>query len=369
MLSDRAAASGSRRPSGPGPDGLTRRHFIGRAGATIIGTAGAGGLLAACGGSSNGSSGSKGGANATFLLIIPPSLDLVADLVADAGGYFTKHGLNVTIQQARGGSPQAIQAMISGKGMMARLGLVETTIDITTRHAPLIAVSQIMKGDVLSFASSTSRKPIRTPADFRGTTIGLPSAGGTSETTLDLLLQSAGLPKQSVKTQVIGPPSAANYQLVKQGRIDGYATTLEAAVVVQAQNSDAVILNPTQFVTLGQAYVTTKQQLKSNRQNIQRYLQAIDEAVKFILADASSGYHKTIATLKKKYSDLPDLDNQQVVKATLDRETATWTLGGKQHLLKNIPSRWEQVYHEVVQEKLVKPGLNPAQWYTNELLT
>lgn len=352
---------------------LTRRRFIGRVGAAVAATSGAGLALSACGSSDGSSSGSGGSGGkklekVTYLLIIPPSLDTTADLMADAGGHFTKNGLDVTIEQARGGSPQAIQAMISGKGLLTRLGLVETAVDAASRGAPLVSVGQIMKGDTLVFMSSSSRKAMRSPADFRGATIGVPSAGGTSETTLNLLLQSAGIPAKSVKRQVIGPPSPANYALVKQGRIDGYASSTDAAVVVQLQNPDAVILTPTDFITLGQTYVTTRDQLNSQRSALQRYLRSVEAAMKAVIADKSDGYAKTMSTIGKKY-DLEILAEEKAAREVLDREVAAWTLGGRQNLLKNIPARWQRVYREVLASKLVKPGQDPARWYTNELLS
>ena len=156
-------------------------------------------LLAACGDDSDDAAGGgsastseesaggggDGGGEVQVVNILPPQLGYSAEYIADIDGYFKKEGLSVKVNTARGSAP-AIQAVLSGTALLiVRCGWLESVIAIANRGAPIQAVSFTGRRSTLEMVSD-KRQPMNTPQDLMGKRIGIPSEGGTSETTLDL---------------------------------------------------------------------------------------------------------------------------------------------------------------------------------------
>jgi NitT/TauT family transport system substrate-binding protein len=340
---------------------VSRRTFLG--GLAI----GAGApLLAACGGSDGAGGGSGGGTQEMmFLSVIPlPNIANSPELVADANGLFKKHGLQVHFQNTQG-SPPAIQTVIAGGALLTKIGDIETITAIATKNAPLVNLGGVEKEGLLRFLSS-KRRPLQQPADFRGATMGLPSNGGTSEKTLDLVLASAGIKKDEVKRQVVGLQPGV-FQLVKSGRIDGYIVSLDTSLTVLKAEPDALSFAPSSAISAGtQVYATSKEQSKDPKKHdqIRRYLQAVAEAILFIVDDEKNGFKQTME-LMKRY-EVPALKDPEVATGALKQFVKSWQADGRDKVVHTNPQKWQATYQEMVDSGLVDGGKDPSQWVTDE---
>lgn len=348
-------------PPRPGA-GLTRRSFLGRAGTAAAAGVGAV-LLPSCGGGGAGSGGSDA---VTFLNIVPlESLTFTPELVASAGGHFANEGLDVSFQVTRG-SAQAIQTVIAESALLTRVGNIETVLAAGPRDAPVINVGMPCKESTIRFVSA-ARAPIQSAQEFRGKTIGIPSEGGTSETTLDLILSAAGIAPSTVPRQVVGLAPGV-FNLVRQGRLDAYVVSIDTAAALERQRPDAVVFNPADAIDAGgQIYLTSQAALDSERDRdlLQRYLRAVRSAMEFVIADES--LDETVRVLKSEY-DFPPLDTPEVAKDSLRIYVDNWTANGRENLLRTVPQNWTRVYQEMVEAQLVPTGLQPQSWFTNELV-
>ena len=63
-------------------------------------------------------------------------------LHAEAGGFFEREGLKVTIEQARG-SAMAVQQVIGGNALLSRTGGVDHIKAVAGQNAPLVSVGTI----------------------------------------------------------------------------------------------------------------------------------------------------------------------------------------------------------------------------------
>jgi NitT/TauT family transport system substrate-binding protein len=324
-------------------------------------------LLAGCGGAAQ-PGGAPGGGDltpVTFLNVLPiESLTFTPEIVAQAGGYFEREGLDVQFQVTRG-SAQAIQTVIAGGALVTRVSDTEMMVAVGGRNAPVSAVGQPSQQSTLRIVSAAD-DPIRAPADMRGRTIGIPSEGGTSETLVDTLAASAGLTDADVKKQVVGLAPGV-YELVQQGRIDAYVVALDTAVTVRRQQPDAVVLDPSQVIAGGtQVYLTSQAAVAdpAQRDVLQRFLRAVRASQESVIADQP--LDATLKTLGDAY-DIPILREPDVAEETLRQYIASWQAGGE-GLLKISPDAWTKVYDEAVTEQLVPGGLDAGAWYTNDLV-
>ena len=353
----------SRRPSWRRHSRLTAVAALGVTSALVAGCGG-GSSGAVSAGAASGKAGSGSLDNVTFLNILPlESLSFAPELLADTGGFFKKEGLHVSFQLTKG-SAQAIQTVIAGKALITRVGDIETMVD-SAKGAPIVNIGTATKHGTIRVVSST-RKPLTKASDFAGTTVGLPSAGGTSQTTLDLINASAGNKPSETKTQVVGLAPGV-FNLVDSGRIDAYVVSLDTAIALKQQQPHAVVYDPNDAITAGaQLYLTSKDQAKDPKKadELKRYLRAIDAAVKFMIKDKANGFAQTMKLISSKYK-VPSLADPKVGRAALSGYVDSFTAAGPDKIDTTVPATWDKTYQELVSAGLVKSGLKPNDWYSN----
>jgi len=293
------------------------------------------------------------------------SLTFAPELYADAAGLFAMRGLHIEFQAARG-SPQAVQLVLADQVTLARAGQIETVRHSANQGVPLAVVGTLHKRCTIRYVSST-RKPLRTPGDFAGKVIGLPSSGGESEMILDLCLRGAGVAPASVERQVTGV-GPGTYSLVERGQIAAFAASMDTATILAVQNPDVVIFDPSQFTRSGtQLYVTTGARLAEDRAAIGKFLGAVRQATHFICEDAESGFRNTLNVILQKYS-FDSLRDETLARRTLHEYVKVWAADGHHNVLRTMPEEWHATYDELVVAGLAAGGKDPAGWFTNELL-
>jgi NitT/TauT family transport system substrate-binding protein len=338
----------------------TRRAFIARSAGALAAASGAGGLLAACGSpaADKASNTSSSAASATGTVqvvnILPPQLGYTAEYIADMDGYFKKEGLDVKANTARGSAP-AIQAILSGTALLSWVGWLESVIDIANQGAPIEAVAFTGRRSTLAIVSDKS-KPLTKPQDFVGKKIGIPSEGGTSETTLDLMLAANNIPTDKVPRQVTGF-TPGTFELIKRGRIAGFVIGASQEEQFRQAQPSSTFLNTSKYVTDGLAYITSQKGLQANKAKIQAYLRALKGAMEQILDDKASGYANTIKKLRSKY-DFQELKDDAVAKYYIDFIASGWVVDGRDKLLKVDPEKWKATYDAAVKVKAAKAGVD-----------
>lgn len=331
----------------------------------MVATAGTGGLLTSCGGGDVATSTGPGSTTqVTFLAVLPlTTLTYAPELLADAGGYFADQGLDVSFQSTRG-TAQAIQLVFAGSAPLTRIGQIEAMTHIVNSAAPILNVGTVIKESTIRIVSS-AQAPLREPKDFVGKLIGIPSEGGESETTLDLLLASSGIEPDRVERQVVGVGPGV-FNLVEQGRIAGFIVSIDTAKILERQMQGVVALRPGDFIESGaQLYMLARDDLAKNRDLAGKYLRSIDAALKFMIAD--DGFDKTLQIMRRKYS-FATLQDTEVAKDSLREYVRVWTSAGESNVLRTVPERWQRGYEELVRAGRVEAGKDPSAWFTNELV-
>ncbi len=363
---------GTAHQRGAGPQGrgagewLSRRGFLGGTAGALAASSFGGVLLAGCGGDdpASGSGDSNSVDEATFLTIIPLNLGFISELLGEINGHFTREGLKVTIQSTRG-SAQALQSILQGSALTTRAGAIETVLHNAKAGAPLVNIGMQWRKSPIAFVSSPDN-PVRQPTDLRGRKIGVPSKGGTSEITFDLMLSSANVPLESVQRQVTGF-SVGSYDLVEKGRVDGYVIGSVETVLFPIQRPEAVLIDPSKWVEEGQCYLTSQRQLEEKRDQLQAYMNVVKATMDDVLNDRGKKYMTIIEAVRKKY-DFEELKDDKVAQGVIQGQVNAWSYGGAQPDLKTVQASWQKVYDQLVRAKMVEGGKNPQEWYTNDLV-
>jgi ABC-type nitrate/sulfonate/bicarbonate transport system substrate-binding protein len=336
----------------------TRRAFMARSAGALAAASGAGGLLAACGSpaADKGEATKAAGSGTVQVVnILPPQLGYAAEYIADMDGFFKKEGLTVKVNTARGSAP-AIQAILSGTALLSWVGWLESVIDIANEGAPIQSVAFTGRRSTLAVVSDKSKEPLAKPDDFVGNRIGIPSEGGTSETTLDLMLASNGIDQEKVPRQVTGF-TPGTFELIKKGRIAGFVIGASQEQQFRESQPDSMFLNTADYVTDGLNYISSKKGVQSSGDQIKAYMRGLRGAMEQILEDKPKGYPDTLKKLRSKY-DFDELKKDSVAKAYLDFNVGSWVIDGEDKLLKTDPEKWKATYDAAVKVKAAKAGVD-----------
>jgi NitT/TauT family transport system substrate-binding protein len=155
---------------------------------------------------------------------------------------------------------------------------------------------------------------------------------------------------------------------VDSGRIDSYSVSLDTAIALKAQEPHAVVYDPNDAITSGaQLYLTSKEQAKDPKKadQLKRYLRAIDAAVQFMIKDKANGFAKTMKIISSKYK-VPALTDPKIGEAALTGYIESFTAAGPDKVATTVPATWDETYQELVSAGLVKSGLKPDSWYSND---
>lgn len=339
---------------------LSRRSFLAGAAGTLLATGGGGTLLAGCGGESAGAGGVE---EVTFLTIIPLNLSYIGEILADLNGHFKKEGLKVKIQSTRG-SAQALQSILQGSALLTRAGSIETVIANADQGASLVNIGNAWHRASISFVSA-DEDPLAKPEDFQGKKVGIPSEGGTSEITIDVMLGSRDVPRESVHRQVTGF-SPGTFSLVEKGRIDGYVIGSVERVIFDQQIPKATILDFDKYVVDGLIYLSSQRALQEDRDLLQAYMNAIRAGMEDAINDQNKDFETVLRQVRRKH-EFPELEQDSIAKGVMQQNIDAWFYAGEENFMKVVPEDWQKVYDQLVDIDEVPGGKDPSSWFTNEL--
>ena len=213
----------------------------------------------------------------------------------------------------------AIEAILKRHGAASWVGWLESVIAIANRGAPIQAVAFTGRRSTLKLVSDKGN-PMTTPQDLVGQRIGIPSEGGTSETTLDLMLANSGIDPKKVQRQVTGF-TPGTFELIKRKRIAGFIIGGSQEQQFREAQPTSVFLETAKYVQDGLTYITSPDGIKNNKPQIEAYMRALKGAMLQIVDDGPE-YTDTIKKLRSKY-DFPELKSETAAKYEPEATTPT----------------------------------------------
>jgi NitT/TauT family transport system substrate-binding protein len=272
--------------------------------------------LAACGsggGSASPASSSPGGAVTPVTVGYVPYADDASLFLAKESGYFTRHGLDVTLTPAA--NPIAVvSSMVSGQ---EQFGFITTPVlvNVNAKGTPLKCVSTVdgqqptdpaKDGTMLVAAKGSGITSVKDLAGKKVATVQLSSLNSLA---LEVLAKRSGISPTSF--QLIQMPFPQMPAALSQGRVQA-AVIVSPFVNVAVKNGATVIDHPN-VVLFGGGTVTCLGALSSyisqHPATVAAFHSALDEAI------AYSETHQAAAkaTLAKYMSLTPDVAQQQIL--------------------------------------------------------
>jgi NitT/TauT family transport system substrate-binding protein len=138
-------------------------------------------------------------------------------------GFFKEQDLDVTLINNRAGV-EAENELIAGE-VQAVVGFYDHTIDMQSKGKSIISIAQLSRapGEVELVATRVVGE-LKSPADFKGRTLGITGVGSSTDFLTQALAARAGLKSTEFSTLAVGA-GGSFIAAIKQSRIDAGMTT------------------------------------------------------------------------------------------------------------------------------------------------
>lgn len=159
--------------------------------------------------------------------------------IADKKGYFKEQGINVTINDFKGGS-QSLQALVGGSVDVVT-GAYEHTIRMQTKGQDIRALIELGRFPAMVLAVKKSHEgKIKKAGDLKGMKIGVTAPGSSTNNFINYLLAKDGVKPDEVSIIGVGTGPTV-VAAIKRGEIDA-VVNLEPVISALTRDKDIYIL-------------------------------------------------------------------------------------------------------------------------------
>ncbi len=302
-------------------------------------------LLTACGSTTSGSSNSATPTTPTKSVSIGlgyiPDVQFAPFYVAKSKGYYTNAGLNVTFNH--GIVPDLFGSMVAGRNTFVFAGGDEL-LAARDKNVKAIDVATIFQKYPVSLIVPAD-SPIKTLADLKGHSIGIPGAYGSTYTGLLALLYKANLTLSDVKLQPIGFTQVAALASHKVDAVMGYSNN--EALQLPKRGLPVRTFNVSDYQPLiSNGIITTEDTYHNQPQMVRAFVQATLKGLKDVIADPSGA----IDICKTYIPTLTDTSQAlDVLKATIP----IWQSNSQPGY--NDSAAWQSMEQFLVAQKIISP--------------
>lgn len=285
-----------------------------------------------------------------YMTALGINLSFVEVIVAKERGFFKDLELDLDIKGGQGTAP-AIQAVLGNSVDLSRTAAINAIIAAANEGAPLVSIGTVRQKsqfDVCSLASS----PIKNPGELKGKTVGVVSAGGSTENLLDIMLIGAGVDRASVKRPITGVGTAA-YELAKNGQIDAWISVDTDRRTINDELGKLYYFNSDDFAKIpSDTYNVSQATIDSGSDMPARFLAGVLKAMEY--ASDKANWPQVVKDLQV-YT--PDTDTKSSL-ASMPILVEGWTSAGMDKLLQLDEKAWKGGQDLLVEAGVVKKAIS-----------
>lgn len=315
-------------------------------------------LFTACGSSQTATTGGNSGTQTAATKDVSIGLGYIPDVqfapfyIAQSKGYYKDAGLNVTFHH--GIVPDLIGSMVAGKNTFVFAGGDELLVARDKKVNAVDVATIFQKYPVSLIVPANSS--IKTLADLKGHTIGVPGPFGSTYTGLLALLYKANLSLSDVKVQSIGFTQVAALVSNKVDAVMGYSNN--EPLQLQRQGFAVRTFNVSDYQPLiSNGILTTEDTYHNQSPMVRSFVQATLKGLKDVIADPNAAVQ-----ICKTY--VPGLQTDQAT-AVLQATIPVWKSANGQ-LGYNDSATWTSMEQFLVAQKIIAPVQDLTQAYTNQ---
>jgi NitT/TauT family transport system substrate-binding protein len=316
-------------------------------------------LFAACGGSSTPNTTSGNSSNGPLINVsiglgYIPDVQFAPFYVAVNKGYYKAAGLNVTLNH--GIVPDIMQEMMAARDTFVFAGGDDTLV-ARDKGLPVVDVSTLYQNYPVCIIVPANSS-IKTLADLKGHTIGLPGLYGSTYVGMLALLNSVHLTSNDVKLQTIG---FTQVNALKSGSVDavvGY--TSNEPLQLERLGMPVRTFNVSDYQPMvSNGIITTESTLRDQGKNVvQPFVKATIQGMNYVIAHPAEAVQ-----ISRNF--VPAMD---VSKATAELQATIrdWKGSGDHPIGYNDLTTWQTMEQFMVSEKLIQKSLDVSKAFVNE---
>jgi NitT/TauT family transport system substrate-binding protein len=284
-----------------------------------------------------------------------PDVQFAPFYLGVVSGLYEAQGLEVTFQH---GFTTELYPLLAQGDLDFVVGDAEDTMSFPSNppFKYLLAMYQQTPSALFSIAD----KSVVTLEDLRGKKIGIPGLFGSSYTSLQATLQTAGLTEQDVTIEQIG---FTQLEAVLSERVDvamGFINN--EPLILKTQNVEVNVIDAGSYNPApGNGLMTTETML-ANPELVRSFLKATQEAMALTLQDPQQAFEAS-----KHYVENLSEDRMEVLMTSIGLYTSDYTKANGIGF--TDPEGWQQTLESLISTNRVFTNLPADAFFSNEYLT
>ena len=286
-----------------------------------------------------------------------PSVQFAPFYVAQAKGFFTEQGLDVTLQH---GIETDFLKLVGVNQMQFAVGSGDQVILGRAQGLPLtytLAWYRQFPVTVMSLAD----KGLNTPQALEGRRVGIPGLFGASLVAWKALVYATGLDESQVTLESIGFTQAA---AVSQDRVDAaldYVTN--GPVQLRLAARDVNVISVSDYIDLpSNGLITNEQTIAENPELVQRVINATMTGIRYTLANPDEAFAISLRAVPEAGGD-----NEAANRAIFDASLALWQVDDAA-LGRSDPAAWQGASEFMRLMGLIDSDVPSAGIFTNQFV-
>ncbi len=297
----------------------------------------------------------------TLALSYIPNVQFAPYYVAQDKGYFAAEGLDVKLEYS---TVNDLLAIVGQGKIQFALASGDEVLQARAQGIPITYIATQYQKYPIALAAPKD-KNIKSLADLKGKTIGIPGPYGSNYIGLKAILASAKLTEEDVKVQNIG---FTQREALASGKIDA-AMVYSMNEPVQLQKAGIAldvyeVSNVTNIASVG--LVTSESLISSNPDLVQRMTRAVQNGLKDTIASPEAAFESTLKVAPDAKGDNAELQ-KAVLKETVTFMTAYYVRG--QDIGYSDPKVWEATQQFLLDNKLLRNKVDLNTAFTNKFLS
>ncbi len=230
----------------------------------------------------------------TYLFPAPDFLPAFAPFqLAKAKGYYEAAGLDVTFQVGKGGADVAKQVAVGNADLGGGIG--DTPLIVRANGLSVKGVA-VLGSKALTQITSRKDAGIASMADLKGKAVGVLSFKDTTYYNLLAVLADAGLTKDDVNIQAVGP--GGMIKLMISGDIQAISGVPEWTAAIRGAGIEVEVVPINDiFPAMAQAILTSDDTIKNRPDVVKGFVSATIKAYKDVIADPAQAAKDYVAAV------------------------------------------------------------------------
>ena len=296
----------------------------------------------------------------TYLFPAPDFLPAFAPFkLAQSKGYYKDAGLEVTFQIGKGGADVAKQVAVGNADLGGGIG--DTAIIVRANGLKVKGVA-VLGSNALTQINYRKDAGISSMADLKGKSIGVLSFKDTTYYNLLAVLANAGLSKNDVDIQAVGPGGII--KLMISGDIQAMSGVPEWAAAIRGAGIDihTVPINDI-FPAMAQAILASEDTISKRPDVVRGFVQATIRAYKDVIADPAQAAKDYVAAV-------PQHEGKEKIMEGIMRNYIKLVYGDDvTNFGKFDEARMKAVQDFYVSNEIVRDAVPIGDTFTNEFIS